>query len=685
MNIQFQNPGFLYGLFAVAIPIIVHLFKFRKLKVVYFSNTAMLQQLKNETVSRTRIKHLLVLLARILTIIALVLAFAMPFIPVTTAQQHSKGKTIIALYIDNSFSMMGEGSEGQLLEEAKKRAESIVKASSEDSRFVIQDNDNKAVNHFLLSKEKALTTIKAIGSSPIVLSMAAVSENIKNIVENNEQGARISLYMLSDYQKSAFDVSHFKRDSTVHYFFVPVSPRTVSNLYIDSCWFETPTHLFMQPEKLFVSIVNASEKAYASLPVKLFINDTSKAIASISLQAMETKTLTLEYNNTAVGSINGKIEINDYPIVYDNSYLFNYSIKTKFKVLIINEKDENVYLNSLFKDDASITVVNVPVSSVPYSTIADYDAVILSGLHTISDGLAQSLRKAVTEKIALLIFPDKKSSIPSYNAFLSLCNAPLLGALDTAKVRAGIINYKHPVFANVFKHEIANADLPSFFAHFKIIKPSHSATNDILTAESSDELVVSTNCAAGIIYLFASPCNDNATSLVKHPLFVPLILNMVMNASSLAPLQYKIGSSTLVTVPVSSSDNALIHIVNKQKNNEFIPQQLNIQNGAKTRLMLGGYISDAGFYTVTSDKKNIAELAFNYNRMESKMEFFNPTEIRDLASRYVILSNVIDKPKDLTGESIKQMDKGIMLWKWLIVACLLFILMEVLLVKFFRF
>jgi hypothetical protein len=322
---------------------------------------------------------------------------------------------------------------------------------------------------------------------------------------------------------------------------------------------------------------------------------------------------------------------------------------------------------------------------VPYSTIADYDAVILSGLNSISDGLAQSLSKAVKEKISLLIFPDKKSSIASYNTLLASCNAPQLGNLDTAKVRAGTINYKHPIFANVFKHEIANADLPSFFAHFKIIKPSHSATNDILTAESSDELIVSTASSAGTIYLFASPCNDKATSLVKHPLFVPLILNMVMNASSLAPLQYKIGSSTLVTVPVSSSDNALIHIVNKQKTTDFIPQQLNVQNGSKTRLMLGGYISDAGFYTVTSAKKEIAELAFNFNRLESKMEFFNPTEIRYLASRYVILSNVIDKPKDLTGESIKQMDKGIMLWKWLILASLLFVLMEVLLVRFFRF
>jgi len=681
MNIQFLNPAFLFGLFAVAIPIIVHLFKFRKLKVVYFSNTAMLQQLKNETVSRTRLKHLLVLCARILTIVCLVLAFAMPFIPLTKNQTRSKGKAVVALYVDNSFSMMGEGVEGQLLEEAKKRARLIVEASSQDSRFVIQDNDNKPANHFLLTKEKALETIKTISSSPVSMPMSAVSVNIKNIVENNQSGAPISLYMLSDYQKSAFDISGFKRDSSVHYFFVPVSPRTVANLYIDSCWFETPTHLFMQPEKLFVSVVNASEKAYASLPVKLLINDTSKAIASLSLQPMETKTVALEYNNTVAGAVCGKLEINDYPIVYDNSYFFSYTIKTKFKVLIINEKDDNIYLDAIFKDDASISVDNVPVTRVPYSAIPTYDAVILSGVTTISDGLLQALTKAIKEKGSLIVFPDKKSNIQSYNALLASCNAPQIGTLDTSKVRASGINYKHPVFVNVFKREIANADLPYFFAHYKVKNPSRSATNNILTAESSDELVESTNFGAGMVYLFTSPCNEKANTLVKHPIFVPLILNMVLNAHSNAPLQYKIGGNTIVTVPVSSGDNALIHIENKQKNNEFIPQQLNLQNGAKTRLMLGGYITEAGFYNVLATKNNIATLAFNYNRLESKMEFYNPDEITGLAKQYSLVSNVIDKPKDLTGESIKQMEKGIQLWKWFILGCLFFILIEIGLIK----
>ena len=684
MNLQFQNPLFLFGLFAIAIPIIIHLFKFRKVKVVYFSNTAMLQQLKNETVSKTRLKHLLVLLSRILLLSCLVFAFAMPFIPNNNIRTTNKGKTVVALYVDNSFSMMGEGNEGQLLEEAKKRAESIINAYSQGTRFVIQDNDNKPSNHFLLSKEKALEAVKTISSSPVSTAMSVLSENVKTIVSNNQPGATVSMYMISDYQKSSFDASSFKHDSSMHYFFVPVSPRSVSNLYIDSCWFESPTHVFMQPEKLFVSVVNTSEQSYTNIPLKLKINDTIKSIASLTLKPLENKTVTMDYSNTSIGNLCGKIEINDYPIVYDNSYLFSYQIKTKFAVLVINEKESNPYIQSLFKDDASIILDNVNASSINYSAFSKYDAIVLSGIKSVSNGLTQELLKAIKEKGSLIIFPDSKSDVQSYNLLLAGCNAPQLTTVDTTKVRGGGLNYKHPLFANVFKTEIANADLPYVFEHFKIKNPSRSATNKVLWAESADELLVSTSFGSGNVYLFTSPCNDKAGTLVKHPLFVPLMYNMVMNTTTSSPLQYKIGGSNLVTVPFSSSDNSLIHIVNKQKNSEFIPQQLNSNGVSKTKLILGNNITESGFYNVQLSQATIATLAFNYNRTESKMEFYNLQQITDLAKQYVSISNVIDKPKNLTGEAIKQLDKGIQLWKWFIWACLFFILTEILLLRFLK-
>ena len=78
---NFVYPAFLYALSLIAIPIIIHLFNFRRYRTVYFTNVKFLKEIKEETAVQSRLKHWLVLISRILAIIFLVLAFAQPIIP----------------------------------------------------------------------------------------------------------------------------------------------------------------------------------------------------------------------------------------------------------------------------------------------------------------------------------------------------------------------------------------------------------------------------------------------------------------------------------------------------------------------------------------------------------------------------------------------------------------------------
>ena len=59
---NFLYPQFLYALALVAIPIIIHLFNFRKFRTVYFSNVQFLKSAKEKTKSQSQLKHLLILL-----------------------------------------------------------------------------------------------------------------------------------------------------------------------------------------------------------------------------------------------------------------------------------------------------------------------------------------------------------------------------------------------------------------------------------------------------------------------------------------------------------------------------------------------------------------------------------------------------------------------------------------------
>ena len=83
---RYQNPQFLYFLFAMLIPIIIHLFNLRKHKTVYFSSILFLKEVKSER-KKNKLKQLLILFSRILTISALYLS-QKPFIPVKKIKSH---------------------------------------------------------------------------------------------------------------------------------------------------------------------------------------------------------------------------------------------------------------------------------------------------------------------------------------------------------------------------------------------------------------------------------------------------------------------------------------------------------------------------------------------------------------------------------------------------------------------
>ena len=155
---SFVFPSFLYALFAVAIPIIIHLFNFRKYKTVYFTNVKFLRELKQESQSKSRLKELLILAARILAITCLVLAFAQPVLLDKNTKVRT-GDKAIGIYIDNSFSMEGLNKNGTLLSDAKKRANEIVNAFGNADRFMLLTNDFEGKHQRLLSKEEIVDAI----------------------------------------------------------------------------------------------------------------------------------------------------------------------------------------------------------------------------------------------------------------------------------------------------------------------------------------------------------------------------------------------------------------------------------------------------------------------------------------------------------------------------------------------
>ena len=115
----------LWGLTALLIPIIIHLFNFRRHKLVYFSNTAVLKNIQQESARTKKLKHLVLLALRCLMIAALVLAFAFPYRS-DDANRINAEEGVVGVYVDNSMSMKALSVKSTLLEDARELAKDLV-------------------------------------------------------------------------------------------------------------------------------------------------------------------------------------------------------------------------------------------------------------------------------------------------------------------------------------------------------------------------------------------------------------------------------------------------------------------------------------------------------------------------------------------------------------------------------
>ena len=328
---KFVYPEFLFALFAIAIPILIHLFNFRKFKKIYFSNVEFLKEVQQETQSKSQLKHLLILLSRILAIAFLVLAFAQSFIPISNTVKANQNN-VVGIYIDNSFSMESVGENGTLLNEAKNKAIEVVNSYRSTDKFILITNSFKAGDQRLLSNEETIDKIEEVTISSSSRNLSTIYSRNRDAINSSEIENK-AFYIFSDFQKSTADFKKIKADTIINTYILPVKSTAINNLYVDSCWFNTPTHLINQNENLNVRIKNNSENDLENIPLKLFINNQNVVPSSFTIKAKGETIVTLNYRNKTSGIQHGRVEITDSPIIMDDIFYFSYNISENIKIL----------------------------------------------------------------------------------------------------------------------------------------------------------------------------------------------------------------------------------------------------------------------------------------------------------------------------------------------------------------
>jgi len=650
---QFKHPEILYALLLLIIPIIVHLFQLQRFVKVPFTNVAFLKNIERQTRKSSQIKKWLVLLSRLLALSCIILAFSQPFFSESSGQQNVN----LTIYLDNSFSMQAKGEKGELLKSAAQKL--IENNNLQNSTYTLITNGANLKN---LDAKSLKNELINLNYAPNKLDLNTVLLKAKDN-HKDEINTLNKIVLISDFQ-------NINIENKIDFTFVnsPVSllqifPKEARNIYLDSVSVEQKS----SSELTLNVLVKSSQVITEAIPVSLFQDETliGKTTAKFANANRQTVQFTIP-NST---HFNGKVSLIDDGMEFDNNFYFSIASPEKINVLSIGIPTEflpKIYPEKEFNFTTSL------ISNLNYNILQNQDLIILNELTDIPIELLRSLVTFSENGQNLVVIPSQNANIDSYNRLLSAFQAGKISTKIENTHQITTINYGHPLIDDVFEKKVTNFQYPKTALHYQNNSKNSFA---ILKFDNNSPFISSTKNKNGTFYWVSSPLNKGISDFTQSPLVVPIFYNFSKTSLKTFQLYFTIAPENEIEIKASIGKDEVLKVSNET--NAFIPLQKVSPN--KVDLTLTDVTLQSGFYKVSMNNEILKTIALNYNREESESNFANVKSLVGGAENVTVSASIDDLFSDIENQH-----KINWLFKWFLAFSVLFLFIEMLLLKYFK-
>ncbi|CAM1346565.1 BatA domain-containing protein [Tenacibaculum crassostreae] len=640
---QFKHPENLYFLAFLLIPILVHLFQLQRFVKVPFTNVAFLQKLLLQTRKSSRIKKWLILTTRLLLLTALIFAFSQPYFSNHKAEE----KQDFFIFLDNSLSTSAIGEKGNLLQIA---SQEIIENLSEKASYTLATHDNFYKNKTASELKGILlkTSNTARNTSIKDILLKAANENASNNTKN---------ILISDFQNvKKEDLNEINENTTL----LKLNPEEKSNLSIDSVFVDDNG----SSNYTINILIKNQGTAKKEIPIALY--NAEKLINKQTFSVEENSTKQVSFSVVKTPLLLGKVELNFKDTYgFDNSFYFAINTNDKINILSIGEPAE--FLSRIYtKEEFNFSTSSL--QNVNYNTIPKQHLVILNELEDIPQTLINSLESYTENGGNIIIIPNKNSTFTSYNSLFNKLNIGSILSQKSDSLKVTDINYNHPLFKNVFEKKVTNFQYPfvkkSFYTSFK------NASN-LISFENKQGFIQQIQLPKASLYWVAAPLQKENSNFTNSPLIVPTFYNIGKQSLQLSELYYTIDKQNIIDIDKHLGKDEILTINSKE--NSLIPLQQTFQN--KVRITTKEEPILAGFYEIKQQNDLIKNCAFNFPKSESSLDFLAISDINNTSISTSVKS---------TLENINDEHKIQWLWKWFLALAIVSLLLEILILKFFK-
>lgn len=619
---SFIYPLFLTAGLSLAIPLLIHLFNLRKYKTVFFPHTRFLKNIQLNSRKQSQLKYKWLLAARMLFLLALILAFAQPYM--NNEQKTEGANKVQIIYLDNSYSMSVKKGPRTMLDIAKENARQQIKNGKPGTRYLLLTND-KPISYRPEPADKVFDEINRLDFSSSAKTGPQVMSMLQGMMQNDMQYTGADLYYYSDFQQSSFpDMPDQRLLKNVTFYGVPMRADEVSDVYIDTAYLLTPVLQTGKTNKLIVHSKLWGKNPKEQPVLQLMVNKQVKSAATLNFEGTTESIDTLNFMVNDAGWQNVQLLLNDATVRFDDTFRIAARSGSSLAILVLNEGQMNPYLQAAFRayEGFRINQEDVMTGTRDWT---NYNLIILNGVTRIDATLGASINDALQRGQSICIFPGKTNNFQAINEGLKLAGDIRISSIDTTQQTATALQQGSTLVKDLFEHIPENVQLPVANWHYSITANLSANQQSVLSFRNGDPLFSRYTPSRGQLYICATSADLQSGNFPGSYFFTPFLYQMAMQSGSSNIYAVTAGNGAPLYVPLSGSiERSTLHMY--ATGIDVIPQQK--ANGAGIDVYAGLAIEQPGFYQIAAPAGDTTLIGVNQDKRESALAYRDMNALR---------------------------------------------------------
>lgn len=534
---SFLYPFYLWGLFGIGIPLIIHFFARKKGKALNFSSVRFLKISKTKAGKIKKIEEILILFMRISLLALLILILSGPI----SKSALFKGEGFFVFLIDDSLSM---GAENSLpFKKLKERALEILSQIKKPAcvSLLFLSGKYKGFSHDFESIGRIIKNSKVSFTSG---NLFGCIEKAKKILE--KKSGRKVIYFFTDMQKNLWNFDGEKIDlGDIEFVLIDCGKKNLSNISLKN--------IRIYPGKCECEILNWSCKE-ANGKIILSCGKWKKE-KSFSVPPIKSDKIIFKIPEK-IEKLKGEILYHD-SILPDNSFYLSSPYK-KRKILLIFEKPDksNFYIiNSIkaMEDGERFLIDEMRFDRIDNLIFERYGIIFICDVGRFRKDTIKRFYSYVEEGGNLVIFLGDTIIPQNFNNDWYLKEKSVFLTPATIKKKLEFrrpfkivwVDTKNPLFSP-FSEKIFEYLRPLNF--FKIFHLDKIYGNVLLKIENGYCVMVEKEIGDGRVFLFPFLPQKNWTDFPLKSFF-PVMIERILNTIHLKTFVLRIGEKRKIKVP----------------------------------------------------------------------------------------------------------------------------------------